>query len=159
MTETQDSRRRARHIIGAGISFQGGSTAVDSSTIVAAPAYQLTGSAVAVGACTTLLRVGWLAPQIAVGFLVQRRQASLPYFALGAFGRATCLALLAGWLWLSPSLPTVVVVAGFFVGWTAFSFISGIVAVPYNDVVGRSVPSERRGRVLAWRFFGSGKPQ
>ena len=95
MTRDADSRRRFLHITSAGIAFQGGSTAVDSSTIIAALVYQLTGSAVAVGAVTTLLRIGWLAPQIVIGYLAQRRQASLSYFVIGAFGRATCLAFLA----------------------------------------------------------------
>jgi hypothetical protein len=32
----------------------------------------------------------------------------------------------------------------------------GIVAVPYNDIVARSVPSHLRSRLLATRFFGGG---
>ena len=130
--------------------------AVDSSTIIAALVHQLTGNAIAVGAVTTILRVGWLSPQLIVGYLVQRRRASLPYFILGAFGRATCLALLACLLAFSEQLSTTWVVTGFFVGWTAYAFISGIVAVPYNDIVGRSVPSEQRSRLLALRFLGGG---
>ena len=150
------TRRRFVHITSAGITFQGGSAAVDSSTIIAALVYQLTSSSIAVGATTTLLRVGWLAPQIVVGYLAQRRQASLPYFVVGAFGRATCLALLACLLAFSESLSSAALVIGFFVAWTAYSFVSGIVAVPYNDIVGRSVPSEQRSRLLAVRFFGGG---
>ena len=34
--------------------------------------------------------------------------------------------------------------------------MSGIVAVPYNDIVARSIPSNRRSRMLAFRFFGGG---
>ena len=47
-------------------------------------------------------------------------------------------------------------IALFFAVWTIYSFMSGIVAVPYNDIVARSVPSERRSRLLALRFFGGG---
>lgn len=151
-----ETRRRFAHVTAAGITFQGGSAAVDSSTIIAALVHQLTGSAIAVGAVTTILRVGWLSPQIVVGYLAQRRRASLPYFAVGAFGRATCLALLAVHLAFSGLLPTGWVVVGFFVAWTGYAFVSGIVAVPYNDIVGRSVPSEQRSRLLALRFFGGG---
>jgi len=156
MSRESGTRRRFLHITSAGIAFQGGSAAVDSSTIIAALVHQLTGSALAVGAVTTLLRVGWLAPQIVVGYLAQRRQASLPYFLIGAFGRATCLALLACLLAFSGSLSRTSVVIGFFAAWTAYSFVSGIVAAPYNDIVGRSIPSEQRSRLLAWRFFGGG---
>ena len=32
-------------------------------------------------------------------------------------------------------------VGGFLVLWTLYAFVSGIVAVPYNDIVGRAIPS------------------
>ena len=114
LTENAGSRRRFVHITAAGITFQGGSAAIDSSTIIAALVHQLTGSAVAVGAATTILRVGWLSPQLVIGYLVQRRRVSLPYFIVGGFGRATCLALLACLLGFSAKLPTAWVVTGFF---------------------------------------------
>jgi hypothetical protein len=40
--------------------------------------------------------------------------------------------------------------------WTLYAFVSGVVAVPYIDIVGRSIPSKARSRMLAWRFFGGG---
>lgn len=123
---------------------------------MAALVYQLTGSPIAVGAVTTILRIGWLAPQLFVGYFADRRGSSLPYFMVGAFGRATCLALLACLLAFATSLPTSLVTVGFFIMWTAYSFVSGIVAVPYNDIVARSIASERRSRLLAIRFFGGG---
>jgi Na+/melibiose symporter-like transporter len=51
-------------------------------------------------------------------------------------------------------LPAGVVTALFFGLWIAYSFVSGIVAVPYNDIVARAIPSGRRSRLLAIRFFG-----
>jgi MFS family permease len=156
MNNEPSTGRRFLHITCAGITFQGGSAAVDSATVIAALVHQLTGSAIAVGAVTTVLRIGWLAPQIVVGYLAQRRQSSLLYFIFGAFGRASCLALLACLLAFSEALSTTSVTIGYFIMWTAYSFISGIVAVPYNDIVGRSVPSKQRSRLLALRFFGGG---
>jgi MFS family permease len=47
-------------------------------------------------------------------------------------------------------------IAGFFVLWILYAFVGGIVAAPYNDIVARAVPSERRSRLLAVRFFGGG---
>ena len=156
MTNNVEARRRFFHVGAAGITFQGGSAAVDSSTIMATLAYQLTGSAMAVGAVTTILRVGWLAPQLFVAYLSQRRGASLPYFMIGAFGRATCLALLACLLAFASHLPLSALIVGFFLTWTGYAFVSGLVAVPYNDIVARSVTSERRSRLLAIRFLGGG---
>ena len=142
-------------ITGAGASFQAGAAAVDSATVVASLVNHLTGSVYAVGAAGAVLRLGWLLPQLLVGFLAQRAKRRMPFYMVGAFGRAACLALIA--LLLMVSEPASVWAAGgFLVLWTLYAFVSGIVAVPYNDIVGRSIPSGARSRMLAWRFFGGG---
>lgn len=143
-------------ITGAGAAFQAGSSAVDSATVVASLVFQLTGNVFAVGAASAILRLGWLLPQIVVGFLAQRAHRRMPFYIVGAFGRAICLALIAVLLAAAVILPHGWVVGGFFGLWTAYAFVSGIVAVPYNDIVGRSIPSSSRSRMLALRFFGGG---
>ena len=153
---TREGRRRLVSIACAGITFQGGSAAVDSSTIMAALVYQLTGSSVAVGAVTAVLRFGWLFPQLIVGFLAQKRASSMRYYAIGGFGRAACLALLSAVLFTGSEVSAFMLSVVVLLLWTAYSFVSGIVAVPYNDIVARSVSSGRRSRLLATRFFGGG---
>jgi hypothetical protein len=152
----RDEVRRFAHIAGAGITFQAGSAAVDSSTIMAALVYQLTGSPLAVGAVTAALRFGWLFPQLLVGFLAERRASSMRYYMLGGFGRACCLLVLAAALISGARMTGGTLAVLVLVLWTAYAFVSGIVAVPYNDIVARSVASERRSRLLATRFFGGG---
>ena len=155
MTDAEQTRR-FRRFAAAGISFQGGSAAVDSSTMIAALVYGLTGNAFAVGATSATLRFGWLFPQLLVAYLAQQRRQRMPFYILGAFGRATCLALLAIMLGSAAMMPTGLTIGLFFVLWVAYSFISGIVAVPYNDIIARSIVSEHRSRLLALRFFGGG---
>ena len=138
----------------AGIFFQGGAAAVDSSTIIAALVHGLTGSVFAVGAAAAILRYGWLFPQLFVAYFAQRSRRRMPFYMLGAFGRATCLVALAGLLAVAHGLPSAAVTALFFGLWLTYSFVSGIVAVPYNDIVARSIPPGRRSRLLAVRFFG-----
>lgn len=150
------AKGRFAGVAGAGIAFQGGSAAIDSATIMSALVFQLTGNPVMVGAVTAILRFGWLFPQLIVGFLAQRGGSSMVYYIIGAFGRALCMAVMAlvlyvgsGWSAFTLSLLVMMI-------WTAYAFISGIVAVPYNDIVARSVSSELRSRLLATRFFGGG---
>lgn len=150
------ARGRFWRISAGGVFFQGGAAAVDSATIIATLVQGLTGSVYAVGAATGILRFGWLFPQLFVAYFAQRRKRRMPFYVLGAFGRATCLLILAGLLAGADGLPTTFVVIGFFILWTIYAFVSGIVAVPYNDIVARSVRSERRSRLLAVRFFGGG---
>lgn len=156
-----NKRRRFWRIAGAGAAFQGGAAAVDSATVVASLVFQLTGSVLAVGFASAVLRLGWLLPQLVVGYLAERVDRRIPFYVFGAYGRAACLALIAlllwwGWDWPLLDWPPVPLAAGFLALWTVYAFVSGVVAVPYNDIVGRSIPSETRSRMLAWRFFGGG---
>ena len=152
----RDATHRFWRISTAGMFFQGGAAAVDSSTIIATLVHGLTGSAYAVGAASAILRYGWLFPQIIVGYLAQRRSRRMPFYMIGSFGRAACLMAIAGVLAIAAALPETAVIALFFGLWVAYAFVSGIVAVPYNDIVARSIASERRSRMLAIRFFGGG---
>ena len=129
---------------------------MDSATIVANLVDRLTGNVFAVGAASAVLRLGWLLPQVVVGFLAQRARKSMPFYIVGAFGRAICLALIAGLLAFAVDLPSAWTTGGFLALWTLYAFISGIVAIPYNDIVGRSIAPCARSRMLALRFFGGG---
>ena len=140
----------------AGASFQAGSSAVDSATVVASLVNHLTGSVYAVGAASAVLRLGWLATQLVVGFLAQRSPRRMPYYVFGAFGRASCLLGIALLFSLAPNDSGLWTGVIFLILWTLYAFVSGIVAVPYNDIVARAIAPEVRSRLLAWRFFGGG---
>ena len=140
----------------AGASFQAGSSAVDSATVVATLVIHLTGNVYAVGAASAILRLGWLSTQLIVGFLAQRSQRRMPYYVVGAYGRATCLLAIAILFALANEGSDFWIAVGFLLLWTLYAFVSGIVAVPYNDIVARAIPSDARSRLLAWRFFGGG---
>lgn len=151
-------RRRFWHVAGAGTALQAGSAAVDSATVMSALVYQLTGSSVAVGAVSTILRLGWLLPQLFVGYFAGRGASSMPFYVVGAFGRTAAIAILAIVLWIGATAGWAHVTLGAAtLGlWVLYAFLSGIVGVPYNDIVARSVPSEHRSRMLSIRFFGGG---
>lgn len=150
------ANRRFVNVAAAGVAFQGGSAAIDSATIVSAFVYQLTGSSILVGTVSAILRVGWLFPQLFVGFLAQRNSSSRRYYIIGAFGRSTCIAVLACLVFIGAEWNPFYLGLTVMVLWTAYAFVSGIVAVPYNDMVARAVPSGLRSRLLATRFFGGG---
>lgn len=149
-------RGRFWRIAGAGAAFQAGAAAIDSATIVASLVFQLTGSAFAVGFASAVLRLGWLLPQLVVGFLAERAERRMPFYVFGAYGRALLAGLIALLLWFGGGLSPAALGAAFLALWTVYAFVSGVVAVPYNDIVGRSIRSEARSRMLAWRFFGGG---
>ena len=84
-----DRGRRFWRISAAGVFFQGGAAAVDSSTIIATLVHGLTGSPFAVGAATAILRYGWLFPQIFVAYLAQRRRRRMPFYSPLQAGNCT----------------------------------------------------------------------
>lgn len=149
-------KSRFKHVAAAGITFQAGSSAIDSSTIMSALVFQLTGNPVWVGAVTAILRFGWLFPQLIVGYLAQQGGSSMRYYVIGAFGRALAMAAMALVLALGSGWSAGVLAASVMVIWTVYAFVSGIVGVPYNDIVARSVAPNLRSRLLATRFFGGG---
>lgn len=155
MAAREPSGRFAR-IATAGAFFQGGAAAVDTGTIIASLVHGLTGSSMAVGAAAAIARYGWLFPQLFVAWFAQARRRRMPFYALGAFGRVACLTGVAGIVLSAGPTPGPGPVLAFFVVWTLYAFVGGIVAVPYNDIVARSVPSARRSRLLALRFFAGG---
>jgi hypothetical protein len=98
-------RGRFWRIAGAGAAFQAGAAAIDSATIVASLVFQLTGSAFAVGFASAALRLGWLLPQLVVGYLAERAERRMPFYVFGAYGRALMAGLIALLLWFGGGLP------------------------------------------------------
>ena len=117
MAGAAEPRRRFWRISTAGIFFQGGAAAVDTSTVIAALVHGLTGSALAVGAAAAIARYGWLFPQLFVGYFAQMSTRRMPFYVIGAFGRTACLAGVAVLLVLASSWPNALVIALFFVHW------------------------------------------
>tara|TARA_R110002012_G_scaffold248798_2_gene425182 strand:+ start:9368 stop:9691 length:324 start_codon:yes stop_codon:yes gene_type:complete len=101
-SEASASGERARfwRIAGEWAAFQAGAAVIDSATIVASLVFQLTGSAFAVGFASAVLRLGWLLPQLVVGFLAERAEKQMPFYVFGAYGRAVMAGLIGAVLWV-----------------------------------------------------------
>lgn len=159
-TPERNARWNFRWAALCGALFECGAAFVETGTVVAAFLGRLTPSPVAVGAAESVARVGWLLPQILVANYAQGLRYRKPIYLIAGWGRAACLGFLAGLLLVWPDAPRAIgselVLAAFFVLWTAFSLVSGLAGVPYNDIIGRTVPSNRRSRLLAGRAFVGG---
>lgn len=143
-----------------GALFQFGAAFADTGTVVPVFIGRLTPSAFVVGAAESIARYGWLLPQLFTANYAQGLRYRKPIYLLGGWGRAIFLALLAVVLLARPSTSgknaALSLLIVFFVLWTLFSFISGLAGVPYNDIVGRVIPADRRSRLLAVRFLVGG---
>jgi MFS family permease len=149
-------RRQFIRFASAGALFQSGAATLDTGTFVGAFLYGTTGSTFAVGAASALSRIGWLLPQLAVAHFAQRAQRRMPIFALGGFGRAAAIAVLALAVAAEGRIPGFPLIPVFFVLWAIYACVSGAVAIPYNDIIARSIPAAYRSRLFATRFLGGG---
>jgi MFS family permease len=97
---------------------------------------------------------GWYFLQLLFSGYVRRRPRVLPLYRAMAAIRVASLALLClATLILEPSGPLLVVFVAMF---TVNSVAAGVAALPFLNVVAKTIPATRRGMYFAWRRFAGG---
>lgn len=135
-----------------------GITFISSSTILPVYLSHLTTSAIIIGILPALDLLGWMFPQIFTAPIFEgRARMKTPVLTLGLIQRIVILAL-AGLLWWSGGLgerANDFVLIAFLLLYAGFSFLGGINAIPWQEMVSRLFPMRQRGRFYAaQRFFG-----
>jgi len=128
--------------------FFTGSAFIDSATILPLFVSTLTSSPLIIGMVTTVRNAGHLLPQVFVAGIAQGLARKKPLLVGGALVSRLCvlaLALTAGLL--TPGLPGVALSA-FFIALALLALADGIGGVPWTDILARTIPLERRGRLL-----------
>jgi MFS family permease len=122
----------------------------DPSTVLPLFIRSLGGSTVLVGLVTVLQRLGWMLPQLPMAAIVGHRPRRRPYLQWGVFiGRLPFLVFLA-YLWSAGLGNPSLVLAFMLFAYFAVALGNGVVAVPWQDIIAKSIPSRIRGR-----FFGT----
>ncbi len=119
------------------------------TTVIPAFVAQLTGSTIWVGGLVTVLTVAGALPQLFVARLVEPRARKMPLLMVAIHLRVVCWGLLAA-LILSVGASRPLLLAWSLMGFLGmFYACGGLGGVPYTDIVGKIIPSNRRGA-----FFG-----
>jgi MFS family permease len=127
-----------------------GTSFVSVNAILPVYATNLTDSPLVIGLIPALTDAGWFLPQVFLAPYVERLSRKLPVVGwLGAFERLPYLALAVAALGLG-SLPRPVAVVLFLALMAWRSVTSGVVAVPWQELVATVIPTSHRGR-----FFGT----
>jgi MFS family permease len=109
----------------------------------------LGGSTVLVGLVPVLMQIGWILPQLPIAALVGHVPERRPYLRWGVtIGRLPFLAFVA-YLWVAGTTNPAAVLLFLLLGYFAMALGNGFIAVPWQDLVAKSIPSGLRGR-----FFG-----
>ncbi len=90
--------------------------------------------------------------QILVSWHLQRKAYKLPFYQTIAVLRCVLLLCLAAVVAFIPSESPWIVI-GFFAILIIYSLISGLLGVPFMDIVAKMIPSRRRGSFFAQRSF------
>jgi MFS family permease len=115
---------------------------------------RLTDSNLLVGLVAPLGVAGWALPQVFVSARIQRMQRKMPVYTTAAVIRVIVWVLLAVMVWLidAPAL----LLPAFFVIYAIAQLASGPSGLTFFDVVTKTIPARRRGRLFAMRLFIGG---
>jgi len=99
---------------------------------------------------------GWLLPQLLVGAKVQGRPRQLPTYQVSAVLRSVFFAGLVVAIALVGRIAPGVALAAFFLLYSLYGLGAGIAGVPFQEVVAKTIPPDRRGAYFGLRQIGGG---
>ncbi len=127
--------------------FSTGMAFVSADTVIPSFLNVLGASATIIGLLSTLQRAGWMLPQLVAARYLVNKPRMKPYILLpAAVGRLTLL-FLAGVIWATGARPAAIIIALTMTVAVLFGIGDGLASVPWFDLLSKSIPPERRGRV------------
>lgn len=105
------------------------------------------------GMLVPLKNLGSLLPQLFVSGKIRNYSRRKYFWAFPAFFQALAILLIGGAFWKLEGVPMAAAVAVLLL---LFSIASGVASVSFKDVMGKTIPKGRRGRLLATRATGGG---
>jgi len=151
-TDERDTHTRWNFaaICGESASFQAGMVWADPFTVVAQFIGLLGGSTVLVGLLQFLQRVGYMLPQLPMAAIVGHRPRRRPYLRWGVLIFRLPFIAFVVYLWRAGVARPEVVLPFMLFAYFSVSFGNGVVALPWQDIIAKSIPPSIRGR-----FFGT----
>jgi MFS family permease len=118
---------------------------------------KLTSSNILVGLASTLEAVGWFLPQMAVAAVTLHQKSQMPLYIRTAFLRGGSFSLLAVLVFFFGAVNPSYLLITFFILFSIYAVGGGLAGVSFTDVVGKSIPQNKRGSFFGMRmFFGGG---
>jgi len=161
IVDNEYEKRNFRLALLNGIFSRIGFRFVDSGMVLSAFVKELTNSNVMVGLISSTMRAGWMWPQLIMSNILEHRSRKMPFYIFGVAVRSLA--------WVFIVLLTVLIGARnyilLFVCFYSLYFIAcssmGVSTLPFNDILAKSVPANKRARLFSLRqliggFFGIG---
>jgi MFS family permease len=128
---------------------------IDSETVLIWFLAQLDVSNFLLGLVTPIRMGGSFLPQILASGYLQRKPYRLPFYRVVSAFRCTLLFCLVLVVTLVPPYSSWIVTA-FFIILIIYGLGSGLIAIPFVDIVGKVIPSTQRGTFFSRRLFWGG---
>jgi MFS family permease len=134
---------------------------VNSSMVLSAFVKELTNSNILVGLTSSTMRAGWMWPQLFVSNLLEHRPRKMPFYILGVIMRVIAWLFLLLLTLLIGSNNPLLLFLYFYLLYFVASSAMGVSTIPYNDIVAKSIPIQKRARLFSLRqliggIFGIG---
>ncbi|NLF01435.1 MAG: MFS transporter, partial [Anaerolineales bacterium] len=122
-------------------------TFVSVSSVLPAFARELTSSEPLIGLTSTIFYGGWNLPQIFIGRMIAGKPRKKPYLMFGLVGRVAFWVLGLA-LWLRPEMRPSSALLLLYVCLGAWIVTDAVVSLAWADIVGRAIPTDRRGSMM-----------
>jgi len=140
-----------------GIFFNIGLAFLSGSTVLPIFMSHLTTSKVLVGLATSIENIGWHLPQLFVAAATIHYSKQLGVYTQAAILRGTAFLGIVLAIFLLGDRNHSLLLVLFFLLFTFFSVSGGLAAVAFIDIVGKTIPPNKRGTYFGMRmFFGGG---
>ncbi len=149
------AKRNYRLGVANGALYQSGEGFMDAGTVIPVFLSGLTSSSALIGLATALGDIGWLSPQFLLTPYVTKQRRVLPLYRRAAVVRGAALVAFAALIWVLRDRPGALL-AAFFACYGVYCFGAGVGALPFMEVVGRTVPRRKLGAYFSARLFWGG---
>ncbi len=138
-----------------GVLYNLASAFIGRSSILPAFLSQLTSSRILIGLSSNLEFAAWSLPQMLVAGLVGHKGRKLPLYISMAALRSLSFGILVASVFLFGDLRGLLLRL-FFCFFTLYAIAGGIAGVPFMEIVGKTVPLQKRGSFFGMRIFFGG---
>ncbi len=157
----EGEKRNFRLFLINGVFTRIGFRLVDSSMVLAVFVKELTKSNLMVGLTSSTMRAGWMWPQLLMSSLLEHRPRKMPFYIFGVIVRIIawmCILILTISI---GSRSYLLLFICFYLLYFVASSSMGISTLPYQDIIAKSIPAQRRARLFSLRqliggLFGIG---
>ena len=139
-----------------GVFFNWALAFLSGSTVIPLFISGLTDSRIIIGACSTLEEFGWSFAQIFGGALIFGRPLVLGFYNRLSFVRTISFALCVLSIFLIRDTNFTLLLIIFCACFAFYSLSSGLAAISFVEVVGKMIPTDKRGSFFGTRMFFGG---